>query len=148
MTSYAMTHSRRFIAGIAGGTVADWRDYDSVYTERYMLMPQNNADGYKSSSPRWSAKDLHGNLLLIHGAIDDNVHPQNTMQLVYELEKAQVPFRMKLYPKSQHGVRDLDLLYDLQKTILDYVKEQLLSAECSVLSAPQALQHAAPSTGP
>jgi len=127
MTSYAMTHSKRFIAGIAGGTVADWRDYDSVYTERYMLMPQNNPDGYKSSSPRWSAKDLHGNLLLIHGAIDDNVHPQNTMQLVYELEKAQVPFRMKLYPKSQHGVRDLDLLYDLQKTILDYVKEQLLS---------------------
>jgi len=127
MTTYAMTHSKRFIAGIAGGTVADWRDYDSIYTERYMLMPQNNPDGYKNSSPRWSAKELHGNLLLLHGAIDDNVHPQNTMQLAYELEKAQVPFRMKLYPKSQHGVRDPALLFDLQKTILDYVREQLLT---------------------
>jgi len=125
MTSYAMTHSKRFIAGIAGGTVADWRDYDSIYTERYMLMPQNNADGYKSSSPRFSAKDLDGNLLLIHGAVDDNVHPQNTMQLVYELEKSQIPFRMKFYPKSQHGVRDPQLVFDLQKTILDYVREQL-----------------------
>jgi len=126
MTTYAMTHSKRFLAGIAGGTVADWRNYDSIYTERYMLMPQHNADGYKSTSPRWSAKDLHGNLLLLHGAIDDNVHPQNTTQFVYELEKEQIPFRMKLYPKSQHGVRDPQLVYDLQKTILDYVREQLL----------------------
>lgn len=126
MTSYALTHSKKFIAGIAGGTVADWRDYDSVYTERYMLMPQNNADAYKSSSPRWAAKELHGNLLLIHGAVDDNVHPQNTMQFVYELEKAQVPFEMKLYPKQQHGVRDPALVYDLQKTILAFVKANLL----------------------
>jgi dipeptidyl-peptidase-4 len=126
MTSYALTHSKKFVAGIAGGTVADWRDYDSVYTERYMLMPQNNADAYKSSSPRWAAKELHGNLLLIHGAVDDNVHPQNTMQFVYELEKAQVPFEMKLYPKQQHGVRDPALVYDLQKTILAFVKANLL----------------------
>jgi len=127
MTTYAMTHSKRFIAGIAGGTVSDWRNYDSIYTERYMLMPQHNADGYKSTAPRWSAKELHGNLLLLHGAIDDNVHPQNTTQFVYELEKEQIPFRMKLYPKSQHGVRDPKLVYDLQKTILEYVREQLLS---------------------
>jgi dipeptidyl-peptidase-4 len=126
MTSYALTHSKTFIAGISGGTVADWRDYDSVYTERYMLMPQNNADAYKSSSPRWAAKDLHGNLLLLHGAVDDNVHPQNTMQFAYELEKAQVPFEMKFYPKQQHGVRDPALVYDLQKTILAFVRANLL----------------------
>jgi dipeptidyl-peptidase 4 len=126
MTSYALTHSKSFVAGISGGTVADWRDYDSIYTERYMLMPQNNADAYKSSSPRWAAKDLHGNLLLIHGAVDDNVHPQNTMQFVYELEKAQMPFEMKLYPKQQHGVRDPALVYDLQKTILGFVRANLL----------------------
>ena len=74
--------------GIAGGTVADWRNYDSVYTERYMGTPQQNPDGYRSSSPRWAAANLHGALLLIHGAIDDNVHISNTMQLVYELQKA------------------------------------------------------------
>ncbi len=127
MTSYALTHSKTFVAGIAGGTVADWRDYDSIYTERYMLMPQNNADAYKSSSPRWAAKDLHGKLLLLLGAVDDNVHPQNTTQFVYELEKAQVPFDMKFYPKQQHGVRDPALVYDLQKTILGFVKANLLN---------------------
>ncbi|HEX3583422.1 MAG TPA: S9 family peptidase, partial [Thermoanaerobaculia bacterium] len=125
MTSYALTHSKTFIAGISGGTVADWRDYDSIYTERYMLMPQNNADAYKSSSPRWAAKDLHGNLLLLHGAVDDNVHPQNTIQFAYELEKAQMPFEMKFYPKQQHGVREPALVYDLQKTILGFVKANL-----------------------
>jgi dipeptidyl-peptidase 4 len=126
MTTYAMTHSKTFLAGIAGGTVADWRDYDTIYTERCMLMPQNNPDGYRASSPRWSAKDLHGNLLLIHGAVDDNVHPQNTMQLVYELEKAHVPFALKLYPKSQHGVRDPVLVYDLQKTMMEFILANLL----------------------
>ncbi len=128
MTTYALTHSKSFIAGIAGGTVSDWRDYDSIYTERYMLMPQNNPDGYRNSSPRWSAKELHGNLLLIHGTIDDNVHLQNTMQLVDELEKAGRPFEMKLYPRSQHGVRDPVLLLDLQRTELEFIRKNLLRA--------------------
>jgi len=96
MTSYALTHSTSFAMGIAGGTVSDWRDYDTVYTERYMGLPRENPDGYRDSAPRWPAKDLHGALLLIHGAIDDNVHPQNTMQFVYELQKAQKPFRLML----------------------------------------------------
>ena len=74
MTSYALTHSTSFVMGIAGGTVADWRDYDSVYTERYMGMPKNNPDGYRNSAPRFAAGDLHGALMLIHGTIDDNVH--------------------------------------------------------------------------
>lgn len=126
MTTYAMTHSKDFIAGIAGGTVSDWRDYDSIYTERYMLMPQNNPEGYKKSSPRFSAKDLSGNLLLLYGAVDDNVHVQNTVQLVYELEKAGKPFELKFYPKQQHGVRDPVLLEDLQRTILDFAKKNLL----------------------
>ncbi len=60
MTSYALTHSTSFAMGIAGGTVADWRDYDTVYTERYMGLPRENPEGYRKSSPRWAAKDLHG----------------------------------------------------------------------------------------
>jgi dipeptidyl-peptidase-4 len=91
-----------------------------------MLMPQNNPEGYKASSPRFAAKDLHGNLLLVHGAIDDNVHPQNTMQFAYELQKAGKPFRLMLYPKSRHGVTEQALQKHMRSMMLDFVTENLL----------------------
>jgi dipeptidyl-peptidase-4 len=125
MTSYALTHSQSFKMGISGGTVSDWRNYDSIYTERYMLTPQNNLEGYKKSSPVTSAKDLHGKLLLIHGAIDDNVHVQNTVQFVYELQKAGKQFQMMLYPKSRHGVTDPLLVKHLRQMMTDYVLANL-----------------------
>lgn len=125
MTSYALTHSQSFKIGIAGGTVADWRDYDSVYTERYMGTPQNNSEGYKKSSPVHSAKHLHGKLLLLHGTIDDNVHMQNTMQFVYELQKAGKQFQLMLYPKSRHGVTDPLLLKHMRQMMLDFIVENL-----------------------
>lgn len=125
MTAYALTHSTRFAMGIAGGTVADWRDYDSVYTERYLGLPKDNPEGYRNSSPRWTAASLHGALLLIHGEIDDNVHPQNTMQLAYELQKANKPFRLMLYPKSRHGVTDPALVRHMRGVMLDFTLEQL-----------------------
>jgi dipeptidyl-peptidase-4 len=125
MTAYALTHSTSFAMGIAGGTVSDWRDYDSIYTERYMGLPQENPDGYRTSSPRWAAKDLHGALLLIHGAIDDNVHPQNTMQFVYELQKAGKPFQLMLYPKSRHGVSDPALIKHLRQTMFEFTLQHL-----------------------
>src|SRR5438132_1319179 len=126
MTSYALTHSTMWSAGIAGGTVSDWHDYDSIYTERYMLMPQNNPDGYQNSSPRFAAKDLHGALLLLHGTIDDNVHMQNTIQFAYELEKADKPFRLMVYPKSRHGVSDPLLVQHLRMTMLQFIDDNLL----------------------
>jgi dipeptidyl-peptidase-4 len=125
MTSYALTHSKSFKMGIAGGTVADWRDYDSIYTERYMGTPQNNPEGYKKSSPLHAAKDLHGKLLLIHGAIDDNVHMQNTIQFVYELQKAGKQFELMLYPKSRHGVTDPLLLKHMRQMMTDFILENL-----------------------
>ncbi len=125
MTSYALTHSQSFKIGIAGGTVADWRDYDSIYTERYMQTPQNNPEGYKKSSPTNAAKNLHGKLLLIHGSIDDNVHMQNTMQFVYELQKAGKQFQLMLYPKSRHGVNDPLLLKHMRQMMLDFIVENL-----------------------
>ena len=125
MTSYALTHSKSFKMGIAGGTVADWRDYDSIYTERYMQTPQNNPEGYKKSSPVHAARDLHGKLLLIHGTIDDNVHMQNTMQFVYELQKAGKQFQLMLYPKSRHGVTDPLLLKHMRQMMLDFIVESL-----------------------
>jgi dipeptidyl-peptidase 4 len=126
LVSYALTHSRRFAMGIAGGPVTDWLDYDSVFTERYMDLPSRNADGYRRSSPRQAAADLHGSLLLVHGAIDDNVHPQNTMQFAHELQKAQRPFRMMLYPRSRHGVSDPALARHLSAMKLAFVEEMLL----------------------
>ena len=125
MTSYALTHSQSFKIGIAGGTVADWRDYDSIYTERYMGTPQNNPEGYKKSSPVNAAKNLHGKLLLIHGAIDDNVHMQNTIQFIYELQKAGKQFQLMLYPKSRHGVTDPLLLKHMRQMMLDFIVENL-----------------------
>ena len=126
MVSYALTHSKSFAMGIAGGTVSDWRDYDSIYTERYMKTPEHNPEGYKRTAPRFAAKDLHGQLLLLHGAIDDNVHPQNTMQLAYELQKAGKPFRLMLYPKSRHGVSDPVLVKHLRETMLSFIEQTLL----------------------
>ena len=121
MTSYALTHSQTFKMGIAGGTVADWRDYDSIYTERYMLTPQNNLEGYKKSSPVTAAQDLHGKLLLIHGAIDDNVHMANTIQFVYELQKAGKQFQLMVYPKSRHGVSDPVLVKHMRQMMTEFI---------------------------
>lgn len=125
MTSYALTHSKSFKLGIAGGTVSDWRDYDTIYTERYMGTPQNNPEGYRRSSPAHAAKDLHGRLLLIHGTIDDNVHMQNTIQFVYELQKAGKQFDLMLYPKSRHGVTDPLLVKHMRQMMTDYIVAHL-----------------------
>jgi len=96
-----------------------------VYTERYMGTPQQNPDGYRNSAPRFAASNLHGALLLIHGAIDDNVHVANTMQLVYELQKANKPFELMLYPKSRHGVTDPSLVRHLRGLMFDFTIKHL-----------------------
>ena len=115
MALYALTHSRSFAMGIAEGAVSDWRNYDTIYTERYLGLPKDNADGYRQSSPRFSAANLHGQLLLIHSALDDNVHPQNATQFAYELQRAGKPFQMMIYPKSAHGVSDPQLAPHLRQ---------------------------------
>ena len=104
LTAYVLTHSKRFAGGIAGAPVTDWRLYDTVYTERYMDMPQNNPDGYERTSVVKAAKDLHGQLLILQGGIDDNVHLQNTFTLVDALQRADKPFQLMIYPQSRHGI--------------------------------------------
>ena len=125
MTSYALTHSKSFKIGIAGGSVTDWRLYDTIYTERYMATPQNNPEGYKKGSPLHAAKDLHGKILLIHGMIDDNVHMQNTVQFAYELQKAGKQFELMLYPKSRHGVTNPLLLKHMRTLMADFILKNL-----------------------
>jgi dipeptidyl-peptidase-4 len=125
MTLYALTHSKSFAMGIAAGAVSDWRDYDTIYTERYMGLPQENPEGYRNSSPRFSAASLSGELLLIHGALDDNVHPQNTMQFAYELQKAGKPFQMMVYPRSAHGIADPQLASHMRQMMLAFTLKNL-----------------------
>jgi dipeptidyl-peptidase-4 len=125
MTCYALTHSKSFKVGIAGGSVTDWRDYDSIYTERYMGTPQNNPEGYKKSAPVAAAKDLSGKLLLLHGTIDDNVHMQNTIQFAYELQKAGKQFQLMVYPKSRHGVVDPSQLKHMRSLMTEFILANL-----------------------
>lgn len=104
ITAYALTHSTTFSAGIAGAPVTDWRHYDTIYTERYMSTPQANPDGYRRTSAIEGAANLQGRLLIAHGEIDDNVHPQNTMLLVAALQRANKLFEMAIYPGHRHGL--------------------------------------------
>lgn len=105
MAAYALTHSDRFALGLAGAGVYDWQLYDTIYTERYMRMPQQNAEGYQRTSVIRNASKLRGHLVLLHGTMDDNVHMQNTLQLVYELQRlGKQNFELMLYPRSRHGL--------------------------------------------
>jgi dipeptidyl aminopeptidase/acylaminoacyl peptidase len=104
LTAFCMTHGTKFAAGIAAFPVTDWTLYDSIYTERYMDLPSNNPEGYKVTSVVRAAKNLHGRLLLIHGLMDDNVHIQNTIQFIEELQKAGKQFEIMVYPKARHGI--------------------------------------------
>ena len=121
MTAYALTHSTSFAAGIVGAPVTDWRNYNSVYTERYMKLPKHNPDGYARTAPTRSAARLHGRALLIHGSTDDNVHLQNTEQFAYELQRAGKPFEMMVYPKSAHGVTEPSLRKHMHQLMFDFV---------------------------
>jgi dipeptidyl-peptidase-4 len=125
MTLYTLTHSTSWSSGIAGGSVVDWRDYDSVYTERYMLEPRNNEDGYKTTAPLTAAKNLHGNLLLLHGTTDDNVHVQNTIQFAYALQQQGRLFEMMLFPRTKHSVSDKRTAFFMQKVMMEFVGRQL-----------------------
>lgn len=121
MTAYALTHSTSWAAGIVGAPVSDWRNYDTVYTERYMKTPQNNPEGYRKTAPRFAAANLHGRMLLIHGGIDDNVHRQNSEQFVYELQRAGKSFEMMIYPRQRHGVTDPRLNKHLRQLMFDFI---------------------------
>ena len=114
-----------FKAGIAVAPPTDWRDYDSIYTERYMGKPQDNTEGYIASSAITHAKDLKGRLLLIHGTSDDNVHLSNSMQLVYAFQIAHVPFDMMVYPRELHHIDDHDARLHLFSSMSKYVLQNL-----------------------
>ncbi len=105
MTLYTLTNAPGLIkAGIAGAPVTNWRNYDSIYTERYMGLPENDEHGYEVSSPQSHAANLASKLLILHNIEDDNVHFQNSVQMANALEKANKQFFMVVYPEKSHGV--------------------------------------------
>ena len=93
-----------FKMAIAVAPVTSWRFYDSIYTERYMTTPQENASGYDNNSPINHVDKLKGDFLLIHGTGDDNVHVQNTMRMVEALVQANKQFEWMIYPDKNHGI--------------------------------------------
>jgi dipeptidyl-peptidase-4 len=94
-----------FKAAISVAPVTDWRLYDTIYTERFMRTPQENPEGYELGSPVTYVDRLEGNLLIVHGTGDDNVHSQNTTQLIQRLQEAGKQFDMRLYPNKTHSIR-------------------------------------------
>jgi dipeptidyl aminopeptidase/acylaminoacyl peptidase len=125
LTAYAMTHCNRFKAGIAGAPVTDWRNYDAIYTERYMGLPESNQKGYVSSSVVEAAEQLHGRLMLIHGQRDDNVHLSNTLQLANQLQNAGKQFDLMIYPKERHAVVDPKKRYQMHQMMSEFLDRHL-----------------------
>jgi len=125
MTLYSLLNAPDlFAAGIAGAPVTDWRNYDTIYTERYMGLPSENPQGYRRSSPVHSAENLKAKLLLIHNFEDDNVLFQNTLQMAAALERAGKLFSMVVYPQKAHRVSGA-LRRHLNQTMLSFFEETL-----------------------
>ncbi len=93
-----------FNVGVAGAPPSDWRQYDTIYTERYMRTPQENEKGYDDGSAVKLARKLKGKVLLLHGMVDDNVHPANTFAIADQWQRNNTPFEMMLFPGSAHGI--------------------------------------------
>jgi dipeptidyl-peptidase 4 len=129
MTLEAMTHSDRFKAGVAVAPVTDWRDYDSIYTERYAGLVPQYEEGYKKGSPITYAANLKGHLLEVHGTSDDNVHMQNTMQMINAFINAGKQFDLQLYPRKTHSISGPGTRVHLYTRIREQFHRELLGTE-------------------
>lgn len=126
MTSLAMTKGADvFKMGIAVAPVTNWRYYDNIYTERFMRTPSENENGYDDNSPINHVGKLKGKYLLIHGSGDDNVHYQNTMEMVNALVAADKQFDLFVYPNKNHGIYGGNTRNHLFKMMLDYTLKNL-----------------------
>ena len=128
-TLYALSHSDRFRVGVSVAPVTRWQNYDSIYTERYMGLPSQDAKAYEADSVQNSVASLHGHLLIMQGTGDDNVHFQNTIQYIQKLIEAGVPYDYNVFPRKTHsiaGAADQTELYNriLQEFELYLMPEQ------------------------
>ena len=99
-----LKHPEVFRVAVSGAPVTDWRNYDSIYTERYMRTPEENPEGYSAGACMQFAPQLEGKLFVVHGLVDDNVHPANTWQLGKALHAANKRFDLMVYPEFDHGI--------------------------------------------
>jgi len=125
LTLYSLLNAPAvFRAGIAGAPVTNWRNYDTIYTERYLGLPSENAEGYRASSPVDNAASLKASLLLVHNIEDDNVLFQNTVQMTDALEQAGKLFDMAIYTGKSHGVTG-PVRRQLLETLTDFFETHL-----------------------
>ena len=125
MTLYAMTHSERFRAGVAVAPVTNQENYDTIYTERYMGLLDQDRAGYEQSDVTKSADKLHGALLLVHGTSDDNVHFQNSIQMINALINGGKQFRLMIYPNKTHSIAGKDARVHLFTMIVEHFEREL-----------------------
>lgn len=126
MSALCMTKGNAFFkAGIAVAPVSNWRYYDNIYTERYMRKPQDNASGYDDNSPINHVNKLKGKFLLVHGSGDDNVHVQNSMDLITALVNANKQFDLMIYPNKNHGIYGGNTRLHLYKKMTDFILQNL-----------------------
>lgn len=114
-----------FKTAIAVAPVTNWRYYDNIYTERYMQTPQLNAKGYDDNSPINFTDSLKGNYLIIHGTGDDNVHFQNTVEMVNKMVEKNVNFDSEFYPNRNHGIYGGNTRYHLYNRMTKFILEKL-----------------------
>ncbi|MCA9733082.1 MAG: S9 family peptidase [Deferribacteres bacterium] len=115
-----------FHVGVSGAPVTDWRNYDTIYTERYMRRPKDNPDGYEKNSAMNFVDGLKGKLSIHHGAVDDNVHPGNSVQLLYALLKKNKKFDFMLYPEQRHGIRFPRYYEAIVEYFVEHLKPEVL----------------------
>ena len=126
MSSLAITKGANvFSLAVAIAPVTNWRFYDNIYTERYMRKPQENASGYDDNSPINHVDKLQGKYLLIHGGADDNVHVQNTMEMISALVAANKQFDLFIYPDKNHGIYGGNTRVHLYQKITDFILNNL-----------------------
>jgi dipeptidyl-peptidase-4 len=136
-TVYTMEmYPELFPVGVANSAVGDFRLYDTIYTERYMGLLQDNLKGYVESAPIEQAAKMRGNLLLIHSMMDDNVHPQNTMQLLTALTNAGRDAELRIYPPGHHGAAYNLQSYRLIEKVTDAFLARYLKAPNPPTLAP------------
>lgn len=116
-----------FKMAIAVAPVMNWRYYDNIYTERFLGLPKDNAKGYDENSPLNFANQLKGNYLLIHGTGDDNVHFQNSAEMVEKLEEAGKQFEFRIYPNKNHSIYDNtgNTRLNLYQLMTDFIERKL-----------------------
>jgi dipeptidyl-peptidase-4 len=126
MSSTAITkHSDVFKAAVAVAPVTHWKYYDNIYTERYLRRPIDNPLGYEDNSPLNFTDGIKGNYLLVHGTGDDNVHWQNSAEMINAMIKSGVRYDAELYPNRNHGIGDRAASYHLYRRMTEFVLQKL-----------------------